>query len=77
MVALSRHPIAQLRRLGFQRGVMGGSRKWLGVAIALWLVRATRRALAKSEQIAATEVLLPGQTLTIRTIAPEPRRARS
>jgi len=71
-----RHPVGQLRRLGFQRGVVGGNRTWLLVAVGLWLARATRRALTKTAEVAATEVLRPGESITIRALSPEPRARR-
>ena len=74
MVALTRHPVAQLRRQGLQRGLLGGNRAWLVVGIGLWLARAARRAFTKSAEVAAIEILKPGEAITIRALAPPSRR---
>ena len=76
MAIITRHPIVQLRRLGVQRGLVGGNRAWLAVGVGLWLARAGRRALSKVPEIAATEILKPGESMTITAIAPPLRRSK-
>jgi hypothetical protein len=69
-------PVQSLRRLGFYRGVLGGSRAWMGVFAVLVGARAVKKVAGRTEQVAAVERLAPGQRLTIITIDPvEERRA--
>lgn len=52
-------------RLGWRRGVAGGSPAWTalgGIAAVAWLVR---RALRRSEEVVFSQRLAPGETLQI------------
>ena len=69
-------PIAILRRHGFQRGVLGGSRPWFIVACVLWAGRKTRKALARTPEVAACEVLRPGDSIRITALLPERKGRR-
>ena len=62
--------------MGLYRGLLGGSRGWLFVGGLFWAVRLMRRFVGRTEEIAATEVLKPGQFVTIAAIAPVTRRRR-
>jgi hypothetical protein len=67
-------PVQSLRRLGFYRGVLGGNRTWTGLFVVLVGARALKKVVAKSEEVAATDKLLPGQRLTIIAIDPVAER---
>ncbi|MEP6661707.1 MAG: hypothetical protein ABJD24_17470 [Acidimicrobiales bacterium] len=69
-------PIAILRRYGFQRGVLGGSRPWFIVAFVLWAGRKSRKALERTPLVAACEVLRPGDSIRITALPPEPKGRR-
>lgn len=65
-----------LRRMGWYRGVMGGNRGWMGVFAALFLANRVGKFFAKEPEVAATEKLLPGQSVVISAIVPEKKRKR-
>ncbi|MGD9702618.1 MAG: hypothetical protein AB7Q42_07600 [Acidimicrobiia bacterium] len=69
-------PFAYARRAGVYRGLLGGDRTWLALGGIVWGGRMIRKTLGRSETIAATEVLKPGEFVTIRTIEPPTRRER-
>ncbi len=69
-------PAAFARRAGVYKGLLGGSRGWLAVGGVFWGTRLLRRTFGRTETIAATEKLAPGQFVTIRAIRPESRRDR-
>jgi hypothetical protein len=69
-------PIAALRRNALYKGLLGGSRGWLAVGAFVWGPRLLRKALGRTEQVVAKEVLKPGQTLCIETIPPQSRAQR-
>lgn len=69
-------PTAFVRRMGLYRGLLGGSRGWMVAGGVVWGVRLARRFLGRTAEIAATEILKPGQFVTIRAIAPLTRRER-
>ena len=69
-------PAALLRHNALYKGVFGGSRGWMAVGAMLWGPRLAKRVLGKSEQIIATERLLPGQSIQIEAIRPLTRRQR-
>jgi hypothetical protein len=58
------------RRLGWYRGVLGGSRGWLAVGAVFWAGRFARKAFGKNPETAAIEVLKPGQTVVITALPP-------
>jgi hypothetical protein len=70
-------PLGILRRYGFQRGVLGGSRPWFMVAFVLWAGRHARKAIGRTPEVAACEVLRPGEAITITALPPEPKRRRN
>jgi hypothetical protein len=69
-------PAVYIRRSGFYKGVLGGNRGWLAVFAVFWGGKKLRTTFGRSEEIAATEVLQPGQLVTIRAIKPPTRRQR-
>lgn len=55
-----------LRSRGMQRGVLGGSRGWLGVWVGITAVRQVRKHLGKEPVLVERVVLKPGQRIEIR-----------
>ena len=64
------HPIRILRHYGFVRGVLGGSRPWIVVAGLLWFARNARSLLGRTPEVAACEVLRPGESIVLTALAP-------
>ena len=69
-------PTAFIRRQGLYKGLLGGSRGWLVVGGTFWGLRFLRRSFGKNEEVAATETLKPGQSVTILAIKPPTRAER-
>jgi hypothetical protein len=69
-------PSVFIRRSGFYKGVLGGSKGWLAVFALFWGSRKLKTTFGRSEEVAATEVLKPGEFVTIRAITPPKRRER-
>lgn len=69
-------PTAYVRRAGFYKGLMGGSRGWLVAGGLFYGLRKVRTTFGRTEEIAAVERLKPGEFVTIRTIVPATRRQR-
>ena len=62
--------------MGLYKGLLGGSRGWLVAGGVVWSARVLRRMFGRRPEIAATEVLKPGQFVTIRALAPLTRAER-
>jgi hypothetical protein len=75
-VRRSTSPTAFLRQQGIYRGLLGGSRGWLVTGGIFWGLRFLRKSLGKNEEVAATEILKPGQAVTIIAIKPPTRAER-
>jgi hypothetical protein len=69
-------PTTIMRRNAIYKGLLGGSRGWLYVGGAVWVLHVVRRTLGRAETIAAVEVLRPGQGLVLRTIVPATSQQR-
>jgi hypothetical protein len=69
-------PFTYARRAFVSRGLLGGNRTWLVIGGTVWAGRLIRRTVGRAETIAATEVLKPGEFVTIRTIQPPTRHER-
>jgi hypothetical protein len=67
-------PFVVARRLAFSRGVIGGRRGWLAVGGVLWGSRLLRRMLGRNQRVVATDLLRPGQRMTIEAL-PAPSRS--
>ena len=61
--------IGFLRIRGFQKGVLGSSRGWLGVWAGITVARQLHKRLGRQEVIVERVVLKPGQTVEIRDTA--------
>lgn len=66
-------PLGRLSRMGFTRGVLGGSRPWLYIGLAATTTRALRRLARASPRTVLLEELEPGEALEIRVLPPRPR----
>lgn len=69
-------PTALVRRNAIYKGFLGGSRGWMVLGGIFWFATFLRRTLGKNEVVVASEVLRPGEFVTIRTIAPPTRAQR-
>ena len=57
--------VSYLRIRGMQRGVLGGSRTWLGIWVGLTAARFLTRLLSQPAQVERVQ-LKPGQAIEIR-----------
>jgi hypothetical protein len=62
------------RRLGVDRGLLGGSRPWLVVAGVAWSIKAVQYARRPEPETLVREVLEPGETIVISHAGPPPSR---
>lgn len=62
------------RRLGVDRGLLGGSRPWLVVAGVAWGIKAVQHARRPEPETLVREVLEPGETIVISHGGPTPSR---
>lgn len=69
-------PFAFTRRMGLYKGLLGGSRPWMVAGGIVWSARLMRRFFGRRPEIAATEVLQPGQFVTIAALAALSRSER-
>lgn len=67
-VALTRAPITGLRSLAVRRGVFGGSRPWMIVAVVLWGFKMLRKASTRRPEVLSVERLNPGETLQVTAL---------
>jgi hypothetical protein len=51
-----------------------GSRLWLWIGATLWVGGVIRRAVSRQDEVAATELLKPGESIQILTIPVPSRR---
>lgn len=65
-----------LYRLARRRGLVGGSRAWTTVWLALLAVRLARRFVKGKPVILFTDTLAPGESFVIRNEAPPARPSR-
>lgn len=69
-------PSYLIRRNAIYKGMFGGQRGWLALGGLIWGTRFIKKTLGRSEEHAATEVLQPGQFVTIRAIPTPTRKER-
>ncbi|MGE0795776.1 MAG: hypothetical protein AB7H43_04405 [Acidimicrobiia bacterium] len=68
--------MSPLYRLARRRGLVGGSRAWTTVWLALLAVRLARRFVKGKPEILFTDTLAPGESFLIRNEAPPARPSR-
>lgn len=64
--------LRRLARSFFRRGMRGGSRDWLTAGAAAWLFSEWRRRAQQPPQVVHSEVLEPGQSISIEVFEPGP-----
>jgi hypothetical protein len=62
-------PVGLVRRAALRNGVVRGNTAWLAVWIAIATAGGVKRHVTRQERLVTADRLLPGQGLTIRTIA--------
>jgi hypothetical protein len=65
-----------IRRAGIYKGLLGGSKGWLAAGGVFWGARFIKKTFGRSEEFAASEVLKPGQFITIEALLPPTRKER-
>jgi len=68
--------MAFVRRSAMRRGVFGGNPAWQTIAVAFFVNDMRKKFLVKQSDLLSTEVLEAGQTVTITSIPPAPRRRK-
>jgi hypothetical protein len=68
--------LAYLRRTGFRRGLLGGSRGWMIAGGAAYAVRVLQRASRNEPVVVYREELEPGETVVIKHEPEPPPRGR-
>jgi hypothetical protein len=66
--------MSYLRARSVKEGLLGGRRSWFGVGVIVWGFRLLRKLSSRSPQIVSTEVLRPGQTVSVSALEPKSRR---
>lgn len=59
-----------------RKGLLGGDRRWQAAFVAILVLRIGRKALVRDAETLTIERLQPGESVTIRTLPPEPKRRR-
>ncbi|MBI2710753.1 MAG: hypothetical protein HYX34_13830 [Actinobacteria bacterium] len=54
-----------LRRTGFRKGVLGGSRGWTAAFVGVWGYRQLKRLAKREEEVVFRSELKPGERLVI------------
>jgi hypothetical protein len=68
--------IAIVRRNAMQRGLIGGSKGWLAVFVAISARSFLKKHAGRQMEVVSTEVLTKGQAVSVRSIPPLTRRQR-
>jgi hypothetical protein len=66
--------MSYLRTRSVKEGLLGGRRSWFVVGVFVWGFRLIRKLMSRSPQVVSTEVLRPGQTLSVSALEPKSRR---
>jgi hypothetical protein len=61
-------PKTYLRRYSVTKGLLGGSKTWMVLAVFLWAPHVTKRAFGRTEEVVAVERLRPGQFVRIEAL---------
>jgi len=66
--------MSYLRSRSVKEGLLSGRRSWFIVGVFVWGLKLMRKMSARSPQIVSTEVLRPGQTVSVSALEPKARR---
>ena len=66
--------MSYLRARSVKEGLLGGQRSWFVVGVIVWGFRLLRKLSSRSPQVVSTEVLRPGQTVSVSALEPKSRR---
>jgi hypothetical protein len=66
--------MSYLRTRSVKEGLLGGRRSWFVIGVFVWGFRLIRKLMSRSPQVVSTEVLRPGQTLSVSALEPKSRR---
>ncbi len=69
-------PSAYIRQQAVTRGVLGGSKRWMVIAVLAYSPRLVRRLLGRTEMVVAREPMRSGQILRIEALGDLPRAER-
>ncbi len=61
-------PSVYLRQQAFARGVLGGKKSWMVIAVFAYSPRLVRRLIGRTEMLVAREPMRPGQILRIEAL---------
>jgi hypothetical protein len=66
--------MSYLRSRSVKDGLLGGRRSWFIVGIFVWSFKLIRKMASRSPQVVSTEVLRPGQSVSVSALEPKVRR---
>lgn len=66
--------MSYLRKRSVREGLLSGRRSWFLVGIFVWGFRLIRKLMARTPKVVSTEVLRPGQILSVSALEPKSRR---
>ena len=66
-----------MRNAAIYRGLLGGSRPWMVVFVIFAIGRVRHAVFGRTPESVATEVLAPGQTVSITALESTPRGRRA
>jgi hypothetical protein len=66
--------MSYLRARSVKEGLLAGRRSWFVVGVIVWGFRLLRKLSSRSPQVVSTEVLRPGQTVSVSALEPKSRR---
>jgi hypothetical protein len=69
-------PAVIMRRNALQRGLIGGSKGWLALFVAISARSFLKKHVGRQTEVVSTEVLTKGQAVSVRSIPPLTRRQR-
>jgi hypothetical protein len=66
--------MSYLRSRSVKDGLIGGRRSWFIIGIFVWSFKLFRKMAMRSPQVVSTEVLRPGQSVSVSALEPKVRR---
>ncbi|CAB4718285.1 unannotated protein [freshwater metagenome] len=66
--------MSYLRSRSVKEGLLGGRRSWFIIGVFVWGFKLIRKMTSRSPQVVSTEVLRPGQTVSVSALEPKVRR---